>query len=249
MKREWWESGFFDMEMAAVLFDPERLAAAKKEVAGLRRLVSLKPGAEILDAACGVGRHSLELAAAGFRVTGVDISHDYVAEAQKQARRRKLKADFEQGDLRDLYRFHGQFDLVINLFTSFGYYQNPQDNLEALRQMASALKPGGRLVMDILCREALDRNFLEKDWDEIEGGGYLLHQRTWVQGGRKIRTRNVIFQHGRQREAEFEIFLYTSEELTSLFKRAGLKNVKRYADLQGRKWNPEGRTVLIGEKS
>src|SRR5258708_6232554 len=101
MGREWWNSGFFDMEMAEVMFDPARLELAKKEVAGLVRLTKLRKGSRILDAACGVGRHSLELARRGCSVTGVDFSHEYVAVAERLARKQKVPAQFEQGELRD----------------------------------------------------------------------------------------------------------------------------------------------------
>ena len=84
MEREWWSSGFFDMEMAKVLFSAERMKQAKEEVAQLIKMASLKKGQQVLDAACGVGRHSLEFANKGISATGVDISEEYVLEARRR---------------------------------------------------------------------------------------------------------------------------------------------------------------------
>src|SRR5260221_7463048 len=104
MAREWFSSGFFDADMAELLFDSEKMREAKAEVSALVRLARLKKGASVLDAACGMGRHSLELARKGFAVTGVDITEAYVKEASRLAKREKLKhAEFQKGELRDLY--------------------------------------------------------------------------------------------------------------------------------------------------
>jgi SAM-dependent methyltransferase len=246
MAREWFSSGFFDADMSKLLFDAEKLREARREVGQLIRLARLKKGARVLDAACGQGRHSLEFARRGFQATGVDITEAYVREASRLARRLK-NAAFEKGELRDLYRFQGGFDLVINLFTSFGYYQRAADNQESLRQMALALKPGGLLAMEILPRETLDLDFSEKSWDRTSKG-FLLQERRWVEGGRKLRNDILWIGKGREREAMSEIFVYSKDELAAMFRRAGLKAVKCYRNYEGRPFQAGQRLVITGVK-
>ena len=180
MNREWWASGVFDLDMAGVLFDARRMKLAGMEVRGLRRLARLRPGASVLDAACGIGRHSLEFARLGYKVTGVDVTAAYVTEARRLSKQKKMSGvSFELGELRDLYRFQGGFDLVVNLYNSFGYYRTDSDNFEALRQMAAALRPWGCLVMDLSPRETVHSVFKPKDWQAVEGG-YLMEKREWT---------------------------------------------------------------------
>jgi ubiquinone/menaquinone biosynthesis C-methylase UbiE len=246
--REWFSSGFFDADMAELLFDAEKIREAKAETAALIRLARLAKGSAVLDAACGVGRHSMEFARRGFSVTGVDITESYVREAARLAAKAGLKnAQFQKGELRDLFRFQGGFELVINLFTSFGYYQGAADNFEALRQMAAALKPGGTLVMEILPRETLDGIFNEKSWQPTRKG-YLLQKRSWVEGGRKLRNEAIWIGSSGERETSSEIFVYSVDELRSMFRRAGLKGIKTFKDYRGHPWKIGERLVITGVK-
>ncbi|MGX5819555.1 class I SAM-dependent methyltransferase [Chitinophaga lutea] len=103
-------------------------------------------GAEMLDVACGKGRHARYLADKGFNVTGIDLSEESIAAA------RKLENDhlsFFQHDMRLPFRIN-YFDVVFNFFTSFGYFETRHENDNALRTLANSLKPGGRLVLDYL---------------------------------------------------------------------------------------------------
>lgn len=248
MAREWFTSGFFDADMSKLLFDPAKLKEAKQEVADLVRLARLRKGAAVLDAACGEGRHSLEFADRGFSVTGVDITEAYLREASRLARKRGLKnAGFEKGELRDLYRFQNSFDLVINLFTSFGYYHRAADNQESLWQMASTLKKGGTLVMEIMPRETLDSFFTERHWEPTRGG-YLLQRRHWVDGGRRLRNDILWVGKGKEREAMSEIYVYTKDELSAMFRRVGLKKIRCFRNYHGQPFKTGHRLVITGVK-
>ena len=248
MNREWWASGVFDLDMAGVLFDARRMKLAGMEVRGLRRLARLRPGASVLDAACGIGRHSLEFARLGYKVTGVDVTAAYVTEARRLSKQKKMSCvSFELGELRDLYRFQGGFDLVVNLYNSFGYYRTDSDNFEALRQMAAALRPGGCLVMDLSPRETVHSVFKPKDWQAVEGG-YLMEKREWTTQGRRLRNEWILALRGRLREIHWDIRLYTVPELKALFRRVGLKDIKTYRDYSGRPWKLGERLVIKGVK-
>ena len=127
---------------------------APSEVEAALKLLGLKPKGRVLDLCCGPGRHSLELARRGFAVVGVDNTAGYIAEAKKRAKSEKLKVEFVKGDMR-CFRRLGAFDAVINMFTAFGYFKNPRDDRRVLENIHRSLKPGGKLLMEMLGKEIL----------------------------------------------------------------------------------------------
>lgn len=127
--------------------------------------LELKGGEQILDLACGFGRHSLELARRGFAVTGVDITPDYVRYATQQAQTEQLNARFFCSDIRDVH-FYNEFDVVLNMADgAVGYLENEEENLKIFRVIADALKPGGKHFMDIMNGRYAQTHFPCKRWD------------------------------------------------------------------------------------
>ena len=113
----------------------------------------------ILDIACGAGRHALELARLGYTVTGNDLSPFLLEEARKKALKNKLQLKLTCCDMRHIPA-SGQFDLVVQLFTSFGYFDLKQDDQLVLNRAYGALKPGGWYVLDLLNPVPLARNLV-----------------------------------------------------------------------------------------
>ena len=233
--------------MADVLFDAEKQAEAPKEASAILRLTRLRRG-RVLDAACGVGRHSLAFARRGLQVTGVDQSEAYLQEGRRQARKARLDIDFKRAQLLDLKPCHGAYDLVVNLFTSFGYYATAKQNESALRQMAACVKPGGSLAVEILPRETLDAVFQAQSWQPVPGG-YLLQARRYLDGGQRLAIRAVWVQGGRSRVQDSVIQLYTRTELGALFKRAGLRKIRSYGEYGAKPFQVGDRLLMIGSRA
>ena len=131
----------------------------------------------VMDLACGIGRHSLELAKRGIDMEGVDISKKYIEIAKDQGQKQGLedRARFKVGDMRniaDIYE-QGSFDGILNLFTSFGYYDD-ETNRDILRQCATLVREGGFFVLEMRNRDWLLNNFddksyqIYKDWVVLE---------------------------------------------------------------------------------
>ena len=118
----------------------------QEDVEKIVALLDLEPGAEVLDCPCGHGRIATELAAHGFRVTGIDASEFFLDRARAAAEARGVDVEFVQGDMRAL-PWQGRFDALVNWFTSFGYFSDEQ-NKDVLRQFHDALKPGGKLILE-----------------------------------------------------------------------------------------------------
>ncbi len=117
------------------------------EARQVMELLGLQPGQTLLDLGCGTGRHSVALAAEGLEVTGLDLSSALLARARATADERGVKVTWLERDMRDLDDV-GPFDAAASLYTAFGFLGAAEDR-EALNQAAAALRPGGRLLLDL----------------------------------------------------------------------------------------------------
>lgn len=148
----------------------------QREVAFLARLLPLPRYARILDLGCGYGRHTLGLAARGYRVTALDRDPAAIAEATRRAEAAQVEVACVVGDMREIASLPGEFDAIISMWQSLGYFDEAT-NAEILRQMREKLTPGGRVVVDIFNRAYFERNAGEKrqtiDGVEVESRGYM----------------------------------------------------------------------------
>ncbi|HEY8395069.1 MAG TPA: class I SAM-dependent methyltransferase [Thermaerobacter sp.] len=196
---------------------PERTA---REVALIRTLLDLRPGQEVLDLACGHGRIAVPLAELGLRVTGLDRSAGFLALARQAAAERGVQAEFVRGDMRQL-PWRDRFDAVYNVFTSFGYFPD-EENEQVLGQVARALKPGGRFLLETQNREFLLRHMVP--FSVIErGDDFLIDAHSFDPVRGRIYTCRTVIRDGRVRRARFFVRLYTPAEMAGLLRRAGME--------------------------
>ena len=160
------DDGFWT-DYAPLLFDGAHWRGAAV-VDAIQNLSGVAPGAAVLDMCCGTGRHALEFAARGFRVTGVDITAPYVQAARDSADAMGLSVEFIQADARAWCR-PGAFGLAVNLFTSFGYFPTKAEDELMLARIADSLAPGGALVVEVVGKETAARDFIDGEWFERDG--------------------------------------------------------------------------------
>lgn len=210
---------------------PEALAAAPMEAAAAWKLLKLKPGARLLDVACGTGRHAVLLARRGAFVVGVDATAAYLKEARAKAKGMP-NCLFARGDMRRL-PFKGEFDAAMNLWTSFGYFDKPSDDLKALKGVARSLKPGGLFLIDLLDFSWVREHGQRRRWDRRSDGAYLLQDADWVEG-RDPRVINawIVLRPGKpELRSRFIVRGYDKPRLYALLRRAGLTPVKSWHGL------------------
>src|SRR6266581_5829271 len=131
---------------AAISQAVETSEDASRDVRWILSVAGLAPGARVLDAPCGFGRHSIELARHGFRVTGVDFNETELGRARSAAETAGVALELACADIRDM-EFQGEFDLAVNLFSSIGYFSDDEDRL-LLDRFWRALASGGAFVID-----------------------------------------------------------------------------------------------------
>ncbi len=139
----------------------------QKEITFLARQLPLSRYQRVLDLCCGYGRHALGIAACGYTVTGRDRDVEAIAEAERHANAAGLAISYRVGDMRQVAKTPGEFDAVVNMWQSLGYFDDAT-NAAVLRQIHGKLTPGGRFIADLYNRAFFERNQGEKR-QEIDG--------------------------------------------------------------------------------
>ncbi len=163
-----WYKTWFDTPFYHTLYEDRNLSEAQFFLQNLIQHLPIKPQDCILDIACGRGRHALYLAAEGFRVTGIDLSPNSILYAQQEAKKRALDATFYVHDMRETTQ--EKVDVLLNIFTSIGYFEDVNDNTKALQAFYNSLVKGGIAVIDFLYVP-----WVQKHWiaDEIVTKGNI----------------------------------------------------------------------------
>ena len=216
--RPWWET-FFGPDYLKQ-YEHARVRTAE-EVDGIEKILHLRKGGRVLDLACGAGRHSIELAKRGYAVTGYDLSEDLLHQARVDAKRAKVKASFVRGDMRGL-RFRGAFDAVINMFSSFGYFESVEDDRKVLEGVARALKPRGKFLLERFNRESLAYELPLQGWRVGADGSVVLQEDTFDVLRGRYDTRQIVIDREGTREHRGSVRAYTLPELKELFDAARL---------------------------
>ncbi|GGK12323.1 methyltransferase [Caldalkalibacillus thermarum] len=218
--------------------------AAEQEVAQIVNVLGMKKGSAVLDLCCGHGRHSRALARRGFQVTGLDLSQVLLAEAEK--RNGEFGIRYVQGDVRHI-PFTDEFDYVLNLFTSFGYFETRKENLSVFRGISSALKTNGQFLIDFLNPGYVKRNLVP--YTERQADKLFIVERRQIQGNQVVKTIEV--REGEQvRHYKEQVQLFTYEEMEEMMKEAGLKVTDVYGSLEQEAYDPvhSPRMIIIGER-
>lgn len=223
------------------MFDEERWAEVPAIIDQIEALTAVKPGASVLDSCCGTGRHSLELAARGYKVTGVDLSAGYL-EAARASAEGLPGLQFMQADIRE-FESPENFDLALNLFTSFGYFADPNDDVLALRNIRKSLKPGGSFILETQGKETTVRDFVRGE--SFERAGLRVTTEYSVAGAWEgLKERWILKRDGRQiADRSFVLRLYSGLEMKQVLYKAGFREVRIFGDLGGSAYDQEAKTL------
>ena len=223
--RPWYETAFG--ELYPMIYAHRDDASAEREVKALLELLDLHGGECALDVCCGGGRHAEAFTDRGLDTWGVDLSMLLLA---RGTGRPLLAGRLVQGDLRFL-PFRPVFDLVFNLFTSFGYFSTEDEDRRALEEMVRVLRPGGRLVLDHMNRAFVERSFVPESSFEKEGV-HIREVRRIVENRveKEILVDDV---EGRSFHIKESVRLFTPEEMVRFFQAAGLRDMHVFGDYHG----------------
>ena len=244
-KKEWFENEDFWKNYGPIMFDSAHWAEAPGVAAAIQKIAGLKKGARILDAGCGPGRISVELALLGLDVTGVDIIQAELDAAAETATDEGVDISLVNADLRT-YTTDKKFDAAINVYTSFGYCDTMEEDVQILKHICDAIKDGGWFIMEMTSREIAVQYFTPGEWFE-RAGKTVLTEFTVEGAWEGLRSRWILIDNktGGRIEHEFVQRLYSAIELKRLLLGIGFKSAEVYGDFEFAPYNESAKTMVI----
>ena len=201
----------------------------------------------VLDLCCGTGRISAELARCGFDVAGVDFTESFLNTAIEDARYENLDIEYILADAREFLR-SDYFDMIVNLYISFGYFPDIKDDIKIINNAYKSLKNGGTFIIDTLGKEISVRDFVECEWFERDGYTVLTEYEphdSWT----FLKNRWILLKDEKRIEKTFIQRLYAASELRTLLTEAGFAKVEIYGDWDENPYDQFAkRLIVVGRK-
>ncbi|WP_323448146.1 class I SAM-dependent methyltransferase [Streptomyces yaizuensis] len=239
----WYADDGLWVDFAPAMFSGAR-ADSVAELVATARLLDLPAGSRVLDLCCGPGLFVVPLARRGHKVTGVDLSAAMLERAGAALARAGAEADLVRADMLD-YADPGAFDVILNLYTSFGYFADAADNLRVLRNAHRSLAPGGRLLVDVMGKEVLAGWIGRPQAVDLPDGSYVVQRDTVLDSWRRLRTDWTLVRGDTARTASIHSFLYSAAELHDLFVAAGFTDVECFGDFDGGPYDQHSRRLIV----
>ncbi|MDD7534909.1 MAG: class I SAM-dependent methyltransferase [Treponema sp.] len=242
---DWFESENFWTQYAPIMFDDARWAEAPTVAQYVKDIAGLGEGAKILDAGCGLGRISVEFAALGLDVTGVDIIQSELDAARESAEAEGVPLTLINHDLRS-FQAREQFDCAINLYTSFGYCATIEEDMKILKNIADSVKTGGTFIIECTSRETAIMYFTAGE--EFERAGYKVVTHFEVVGAWEgLRSQWTLYPLDSKQAIDHTFIqrLYPATFLRDKLIDFGYSKVNIYGDFDKSPYNEHARTMLI----
>jgi len=232
-----WFSTWFDTPYYHILYKDRGNDEAHNFMENLTSYLNIPEDANILDLACGKGRHSVYLNTIGYNVTGIDLSPQSIAYA-KQFENETLH--FNVHDMSKPYS--QQFDAVFNLFTSFGYFENEEDNLNTIKAIKANLKENGIGVIDFMNVDFVINNLVSNDSKTIEGINFNLKR--YVENGYIIK--DISFKaNNKSYNFKESVKAITLDEFEDMFQKANIQLLDIFGDYKLHRFNKQTSERLI----
>ncbi|KAF0153637.1 MAG: SAM-dependent methyltransferase [Ignavibacteria bacterium] len=236
-----WYKDWFSSELYLAVYNHRNDDDAEKLCRLILSSADLQKGAKILDAACGAGRHANRFSLLGFNVAGFDLSMTLLTEAVNTAKEKKLSTKFFCGDIRNV-PLKSSFDLIVNLFTSFGYFESDEENFSFVKQSYSLLNKKGFYVLDYLNEKTLRKNLVAQSEKEVNGKRII--ERREISGNRVVKEINVLCKN--QNHKFFEsVRLYSKDEIVEKAKSFGFVVQRIFGDYLGGEFDENSSNRLI----
>ena len=246
-KQEWFDDDALWRDLYPHLFPEARFASAIEDAGKLLRLVKPR-GKAVLDLCCGPGRFAIALAKRKFVVTGVDRTRYFLTRARARAKSQGVTVEWVREDMRDFVRPQA-FDLALSMFTSFGYFDDKEEDLLVLRRVLESLKSGGAFVIEVMGKERIAQIFAGITEERLPSGSRLIARHEIFDDWTRIRNDWTLIRDGRAKDYTFHHTLYSGQELRDRMERAGFSKVRLFGSLDGEAYGRGSpRLVAVGRK-
>jgi len=233
-----WFENWFDTSWYHTLYQDRNETEAEGFVASLMKVLDLPVPSNLLDLACGKGRHSIFLHSLGHKVLGVDLSANSISLA-KPFEEEGLR--FRTGDMRQA-QGNEEFDLVLNLFTSFGYFGSEEENLKVLTAIKTSLKPGGLLLVDFMNTARVVQNLVPES-ETVKGGIHFSLKRSLEDGN--ICKRIGFEADGKKHNFMEQVQAISKDDFLRYFEKTGFEIVLLSGDYNMAPFDENGSERMI----
>lgn len=235
----------FWTEFHDFLFSEQRYEQAE-ELLSTSPLLRFPDGARVLDLCCGPGVFTDPLARDGYEVTGVDLSPAMLDRAHQRAARTGNQVTYLREDARS-YEAEKPFDVALNLFTSFGYFEDPADNAQVLRTLHGSLRPGGTLLLDLAGKELLARGVTPPKVVR-KGEDLMVQTDTVLDNWARLRSDWVLVRGDQVTRATLIWFVYSAVELRLMVEEAGFTDIEVFGGFDGRPYDENAERLVLRAK-
>lgn len=243
---DWWKDHFNGM-WVDFLRDHWSDEQNAEQAAQMARLLRLAGPSRILDVPCGEGRLSVEFAAAGHAVTGIDLGPEFLAAARQRATRRQVNVDWQHGNMLDL-RLSESFDAAVCANGSFGYF-NDEQNVDFLLSIAQRLRPGGRFLLEMPTVDIVLPNF-QASQSSRSRDLWLQEEHQYDHRHGRLHTRSTLVRDGSVQSSQRSVRLYTVRELCQLLQSVSFATVELFGSLEGDPLSLDScRTILVATRT
>jgi SAM-dependent methyltransferase len=229
---DWFNSPFYHL-----LYKERDSSEATYFMNNLINKLQIDKNSSILDLACGRGRYSLYLSNIGHKVTGIDISKENISEAKKNE---SDKLNYILHDMR--YPLNQKFDLILNLFTSFGYYEKDADNLSVIKSIKSNLETDGQAVIDFFNIDYILDNLVEKEEKNIDKTKFIINR--YLENDLLVKDISILLNNKSYKFQE-KVKAYRMDDFLAMFKNCNLKLKEIYGDYKLNSFNKNSSNRLI----
>lgn len=240
----WYEESFGADYL--IVYKHRDVQGAYQEVKKMSSWLQLKKGMHVLDLCCGMGRHSMALHELGYSVTGVDLSGTLLKEARKIDAASQIQ--WIQGDMRRL-PLTGTYDAVFNLFTSFGYFEEDEENILVLREIYNRLKPDGKFIIDFLNADYVADRLVP--YSERVDGKVIIREERNIQDPFVTKKITIVEPNQLSRTYREQVKLYRLSDFEHMLRIAGLSIDNVYGNYMGNPYiqNESSRMIIVGQKN
>jgi len=224
---KYWAKSYFDDDFRKTSLEPA-IGRAEQEVNLLESIINPPQSGTILDLCCGIGRHTIQLARRGYNVVAIDFIRDYLDFGKKAVGKESFPISSIERDMHDL-EFDCKFDVVINMWSSFGLSETDQEDLNILKLIYRSLKKDGILILDILNRDNVVKYFRPYRWRETPVNHNnkitVLEKNELDLMSSHINTNWIYIKNGKSIPKFSSIRLFSLHEISSWLNKVGFKIV------------------------
>lgn len=245
--KEWYKKSF-DLDYLEVYSHRDEQDASRA-IDFIIEHVPIEPGHQVLDLCCGNGRHCVLLSKLGYRCIGLDLSENLLKSAQEISCASSINIPLIRADMRHV-PFRQAFDIVLNLFTSFGYFAEHSDNRQVIESVSDVLKSSGYFLLDYLNKEYTFANLVPKSTRTLSNGWHLTEERILVAGKNVIEKKITITKHKQTNHYTEILRVYDLAEIEQMLHGAGLDIIRTFGGFDATPYDRKSskRLILLAQK-